>query len=54
MFMLGERHFGTVMAYVHEPHAADYHFTSALPTQLMRELAPLLLPLVEGDACVER
>ena len=51
VFLIGDRYFGTMMAYVQEPHAAKYRFTSALPTQLLKSLAPTLLPLVEHGAC---
>lgn len=51
VFMLGERYFGTVMVYVHEPHAARYRFTSALPTQLLKSLGPQLLPVLQRDGC---
>jgi hypothetical protein len=39
------------MAYVHEPYAADYRFTSALPSQILRTLAPVLQPLVRRAGC---
>ncbi|WP_395322208.1 transglycosylase domain-containing protein [Variovorax sp. UC74_104] len=51
VFMIGERYFGTVMAYVHEPHAARYRFTSALPTQLLKSLGPQLLPVLQRSGC---
>jgi membrane peptidoglycan carboxypeptidase len=51
VFMIGERYFGTLLAYVHEPDAANYRFTSALPAQLLKAMAPRLLPLIEGSAC---
>ena len=51
VFYIGERFFGTAMAYVSEPHAAHYSFTSALPVQLLRVLSPVLVPLVEGNGC---
>ncbi|HEY0824176.1 MAG TPA: glycosyl transferase family 51, partial [Ramlibacter sp.] len=51
VFVIGERYFGTLMAYVHEPHAASYRFTSALPSQLLKALAPVLEPLVRGRGC---
>jgi membrane peptidoglycan carboxypeptidase len=51
VFLIGERYFGTVMAYVHEPYAADYRFTSALPAQLLKTLAPTLLPLLDDGHC---
>jgi membrane peptidoglycan carboxypeptidase len=51
VFLIGERYFGTMMAYVHEPYAANYKFTSAMPAQLLKTLTPVLLPLVEGGGC---
>ena len=51
VFTIGERYFGTVMAYVHEPHAARYRFTSALPVQLLKSLAPQLLAVLQDGAC---
>lgn len=51
VFLIGERHFGTVMVYVHEPDAVKYRFTSALPAQLLKALTPVLLPLLDGRAC---
>jgi membrane peptidoglycan carboxypeptidase len=56
-FMIGERHFGVVTAYVAGPSAAGYRFTSTLPLEVLRALSPALAPLVgaapiarEGDA----
>lgn len=51
VFLIGERHFGTVMVYVHEPDAVKYRFTSALPSQLLKTLLPVLQPLLESRAC---
>ncbi len=51
VFLIGDRYFGTMMAYVHEPYAANYKFTSALPAQLLKALTPTLLPLLEGGTC---
>ncbi|MDB5730154.1 MAG: glycosyl transferase family 51 [Variovorax sp.] len=51
VFMLGERYFGTVMVYVHEPYAARYRFTSALPVQLLKTLGPQLLPVLRESGC---
>ncbi len=51
MFVIGERHFGTIMAYVQEPHAANYRFTSALPSQILRTLVPVIQPLVRRTGC---
>jgi hypothetical protein len=50
-FVIGERWFGTVMVYAHEPDAAGFRFTSALPAQLLKALWPALRPMVEGVGC---
>ena len=42
VFLIGDRFFGTVTAYVHEPYAADYKFTSAMTVQLLKSLLPVL------------
>lgn len=51
MFLLGERYYGTVMVFVNEPYAADYRFTSALTSQLLKAMAPSLGSLLEGQTC---
>lgn len=47
VFLIGDRFFGTVTAYVHEPYAADYTFTSALTVQLLKSMTPILNPIVQ-------
>jgi hypothetical protein len=47
VFFLGDRFFGVVTAYVTGPEAARYHFTSALPVQVLKGLAPTLTPYFE-------
>lgn len=42
VFYLGDRHFGTLTAFVVGEEAGKYHFTSALPVQVLRGMAPLL------------
>lgn len=49
VFYLGERFFGTVTAFVPGEQAAAYDFTSALPVSVLKELEPLLRPLVSGQ-----
>lgn len=39
------------MVYAHEPFAAKYRFTSALPVQLLKSLLPVILPMFEQCAC---
>ena len=46
VFFLGPRHFGTLTAYVPGEQAGRYSFTSALPVQIVKQLAPLLGPVV--------
>jgi membrane peptidoglycan carboxypeptidase len=45
VFYLGERHFGTMTAYVPGAQAEGYRFTSGLPVQIVKTMAPLLAPL---------
>jgi membrane peptidoglycan carboxypeptidase len=45
-FIVGERHFGVVTAYVAGESAAEYKFTSALPLEVLRALSPAIAPLV--------
>ena len=52
VFLIGDRFFGTITAYVPGAGAARYDFTSALPVQILARLAPELLPIVaaRGDS----
>lgn len=50
VFFIGKRHFGTVTAYVPGADAGDYRFTSALPVQILKTLAPLLRPVAAERA----
>lgn len=45
-FMLGDRLFGALTAYVTGPAAAHFKFTSALPVQVLKSLEPTLNPLI--------
>jgi membrane peptidoglycan carboxypeptidase len=47
VFIIGDRFFGTITAYVAGSEAAQYKFTSALPVQVLKILAPKLMPLME-------
>jgi len=46
VFVMGDRFFGTLTVYVHEPYAAHYDYTSALSVQLLKSMAPVLQPLI--------
>jgi hypothetical protein len=48
VFLIGDRYFGTVTAFVPGPDAAHYGFTSALPVAILKAMAPKLMPLLEG------
>lgn len=47
VFFLGNNHFGTLTAFVPGREAADFSFTSALPIQVLRGMAPILQPYLE-------
>ncbi|MGQ9366519.1 transglycosylase domain-containing protein [Azospirillum sp. ST 5-10] len=47
VFYIGDRFFGTMTAFVSGREADDYRFTSALPAQLLKSLAPALGPLLD-------
>jgi hypothetical protein len=49
-FFIGDRFFGTVLAFVPGKAAGNYTFTSALAVQVLKDLAPQLLPLLEKPA----
>ncbi len=50
VFFLGDRHFGTLTAFVPGDAARNYRFTSALPTQVLKSMAPVLQPyLLEAE-----
>jgi membrane peptidoglycan carboxypeptidase len=42
VFFIGDRYYGVISAYVPGEVADRYHFTSALPTQVLRELGPTI------------
>jgi membrane peptidoglycan carboxypeptidase len=46
VFFLGDRHFGTLTAFVPGREAADFRFTSSLPIQVLRGMSPLLEPFL--------
>jgi len=47
VFFIGDRFFGTITAYVPGPAAAGYGFTSSLPVEILKRLAPALKPMIE-------
>ena len=49
-FYIGDRFFGSITAFVQGEEADSYRFTSALPAQLLKSIAPALQPLIDPDA----
>ena len=54
VFFIGEHHFGTMTAYVPGANADDYSFTSSLPVQIVKHMAPLLTPVVRPQPSGEQ
>ncbi len=50
VFYVGDRFFGTLTAYVPSADAGNFNFTSALPVQILKILAPKLAPLINKPA----
>ncbi|GHE22866.1 transglycosylase domain-containing protein [Halomonas urumqiensis] len=46
VFHLGEDHFGTLTAFVPGSEADHFDFTSALPVQVLKGMAPILMPFL--------
>jgi len=47
VFFIGDRYFGVITAYVPGQTAQNYNFTSALPVQILKNLAPELNPYLD-------
>jgi membrane peptidoglycan carboxypeptidase len=47
-FFLGARHFGVVTSHLPGPNIDALHFTSALPTHVLRALKPAIAPVLHG------
>ncbi|MEZ5506549.1 MAG: hypothetical protein R3F38_11490 [Gammaproteobacteria bacterium] len=50
VFYLGDYHFGTLTAFVPGDAAKAYQFTSALPAQVLKGIAPILQPALQQAA----
>ncbi|MGE4545075.1 MAG: transglycosylase domain-containing protein [Pedobacter sp.] len=50
VFYLGDHHFGTLTAFVTGSSAENFSFTSALPLQVLKGMAPILLPEIRRAA----
>ncbi|PAU62090.1 transglycosylase domain-containing protein [Pseudomonas indica] len=54
VFFIGQDHFGTLTAFVPGQAAENFRFTSALPVQVLKGMAPVLSPYLEpslGTRC---
>ncbi|QIH10507.1 MULTISPECIES: transglycosylase domain-containing protein [unclassified Pseudomonas] len=54
VFYIGDHHFGTLTAYVPGASAQAFKFTSALPVQVLKGMAPILMPYLQpgsGTQC---
>lgn len=54
VFFIGDNHFGTLTAFVPGREAAGFHFTSSLPVQVLRGMAPILAPYLEQSNSIEQ
>ena len=54
VFILGDRFFGTITAYVPGEAAGNYEFTSSLPVQAFKILVQSFRPLIEETAGAPR
>ena len=48
-FFIGDRYFGVITAHVPGQRADDYDFTSSLPVQILKIMAPLIVPYVQAS-----
>lgn len=46
VFLIGDHFYGTITVYVPGAEAAHYGFTSSLPVQVLKIMAPTLMPLI--------
>lgn len=51
VFYLGDRYFGTLTAFVPGKASANFRFTSALPVQVLKGMAPILQPWLNAQGC---
>ncbi|WPN59167.1 transglycosylase domain-containing protein [Pseudomonas sp. P9_31] len=52
VFYIGDRHFGTLTAFVPGRSAEAFKFTSALPVQVLKGMAPILMPYLQPGSRV--
>lgn len=50
VFFIGDNYFGTLTAFVPGQEAADFSFTSSLPVQVLKSMAPIIEPYLQEQA----
>jgi hypothetical protein len=53
VFYIGDTHFGTLTAFVPGRTAEAFKFTSALPVQVLKGMAPILTPYLQPGSHTE-
>ena len=53
VFVIDDRYYGVITAFVHGPDAAGFGFTSSLPAQIFKVLAPTISPLLTTTGPVD-
>jgi len=53
VFYIGDHHFGTLTAFVDGRSAENFKFTSALPVQVLKGMAPILTPFLQPGGNTE-
>ncbi|WP_077047818.1 transglycosylase domain-containing protein [Pseudomonas sp. KK4] len=53
VFYIGDHHFGTLTAFVDGRSAENFKFTSALPVQVLKGMAPILTPFLQPGSNTE-
>ncbi|MGZ0704865.1 transglycosylase domain-containing protein [Pseudomonas piscis] len=53
VFYIGDHHFGTLTAYVPGASAQAFKFTSALPVQVLKGMAPILMPYLQPGSATQ-
>ena len=53
VFYIGDHHFGTLTAYVPGASAQGFKFTSALPVQVLKGMAPILMPYLQPGSSTQ-
>ena len=53
VFYIGDHHFGTLTAFVPGRSAENFKFTSALPVQVLKGMAPILTPYLQPSSSTQ-